>query len=600
MPSLGGSPLVAKLRLKRIAMIVVAFLLTSCDNAPPTRTPAAAQPQQSIQWSAPVPPPPLVDKTSSASVSVDRFISWAIEAKNSQKPIAREALKAAARNSEIAKALFEKAVEYRHKDPVRSFFALALLGEMRSPSGLKYLTAFLAMPSTPISQLVGPEGSIATTAVSPSSDWEQHLVAKATDGLAYMKAAEADAHIFTTMNAGNTLYLRAMAVDAYLWNHQDSEEAQKQVDKYVRPEEAWMRDRFRRDDDDTGESFDAKVQQWVTKHPQLMPPPLKPSSNPPKKRPWYKRFWFRGDDEEKSSLSTRAGTASFAQQLVSMKVSANAPQCPQVATPIDVALFNADGGATWGGYGQAGWRDFIAQDFSVTGDDWGGDGWPDLGNVITPYGMMANSDMLITYGLNTATGFTFHDPYLDYFQLAEGHGGRFKDDIFHTINTGNGTLIARWVWEAGPSPNIIIDYCGQFTADPTSRAATFMHESWHGWQWRYHWSINPDGSGHLPIDSNPSLPKGNCIINNGCDYYTLHKVSLFPPGQLEYSTTGPPNQKMHSPNQVAAEFLCDLAQRPNPGLPLSVIAAAQNNSNILVQQRFLNPVPLGCSNRRPF
>jgi len=525
-----------------------------------------------------------------------------IEAKSSQKPLARDAISAVARNPEIVEALFEEAKDNRHKNPIRSFVALALLGEMRSPYGLKYLTAFLALPPTPTDRPTVAVNGIATSRYSPILIWDQHLTVKAIDGLAYLRTVGADKYVQDIISKGDTLYVRALAADAYIWNHKDSEEARKEVTVHVRPGESWIRDRFRRDDDDTVESYDSKVQQWMTKHPELLPPKPKPSSDPVKSRHWYEREGPEEHKRKESSVDHESPAFEVAKFIGPLAVSASGPHCPQAPTPLDTALFNADGGATWGGYGQDGMRTFIGDDFSIVGNNWGADGFPDLSNVSTPYGMMANSVMLITYGITTTTGFTFHDPFLDYFQLAQGRGGRFKDDIFYSIESSSDpSLFSQWTWQAGPSPNVITNFCPQFDglSDPVNRAAIFFHENWHGWQRRYHWSVDTR-SGHLPINYNKDLPKGNCSNPDECDYYTLHKVSLFPPGQMEYSTTGPPDQKMHMPWQVAAEFLCDLGQQPNPGLPMGLPMFAKNSSDQIVLQDFLNPVPLGCGNRRPF
>lgn len=586
------------------AITACVALLAGCHGASVVPTPATKGPApESIHWSAPVPPPPLVDKILGARASVARFVSWAIEAKSSQKPIARDAVSAVARNPEIVEALFEEANDYRHKDPIRSLVALALLGEMRSPYGAKYLTAFLALPHAPIENAVTPASGIATTKHGPLPTWDQHLTARAVDGLAYLKTPEAYKQVLSTVHDGYTLYVRGLAADAYIWNHGDSEEARKEVDAHLRPGESWIRDRFRRDDDETGQSVDAKIQQWMTKHPELTPPMPKPSSNPMKIRHWYERRESE-KHEDKESLLGHSNGATAVQRFGPATVSASGPHCgPPIGSGIDTAYFNSIGGATWGGIQAPPWPSIVANTFSQVGGDWGADGYPNLSTMTTPYALMANSDFLIMFALTTDTGFTFHDPQLDYFQLAQGHGGRFKDDIFYNIASSSSSgYFAQWSWQAGPSPNIVTMFCPEFanSYDVANRAADFMHESWHGWQWRYHWSVNT-ATGHLPIDNDPLQPKGNCSAVDACDYFFLHKVSLYPPGQMEYST---PNRqdgpKMHMPYQVAVEFLCDFAQRHVNGVPLAVEMAARAGSDLMVMQNFLNPVPLGCGNRRPF
>jgi hypothetical protein len=606
------------------------MIFTGCQKGEtnePIRTAAAMLPvaSETIQWAPAVPPPSLLGSSAKAQEAAGHFVEWAMASRSAQKPAARAALNAVRTNRDVAEAFFEQAKEFRDRDPARSLVALALLGEMRSSEGFRLLTTFLGLPRANV-ETKAVHG-IATTFVGTHARWHALLAAKAIDGVAYLASPESDAYILAAVRSGDTPHLRTAAADAYIWNHGDSEKARSQILRRSRPDERWIRDRFRRYDDETPQSFDAKILEWMRKYPNFVPPKTKPSSgDKPAARDTAVRrrsggaSGMGGDRREATrrregfalvaAFESASANTQWPPRSVSAKWVTNTQRplshCPPMGfNSWDNLYLNSYNGATRGAQEQADWRTFIAEYFSIVQGDWGNDGFPDLVNPQRPYMMMANSAFLITYAMTSDPGFTFHDPRLDYFELAQGHGGRFKDDLFYAISTGDGSVDAQWEWQAGPSPDRVMTFCPMFDSgvDPASRAAMFLHEAWHGWQWRYHWQPNT-WSGHLPIappDLPAGLPPGNCQVQWSCDYFTLHRVSLFPPGQMEYSTPNPgPDQKMHSPYQIEVEFLCDLAQRHVPSFPMALEMAARSQADYVAATTFLNPVPFGCGNRRPF
>ena len=603
------------LRFCFAAIAIASPLLGSCrKHETNTRAPTAAVSppvsSDNIQWTRAVPPPPLGGQGAKARAAADSFVRWAMSSTSAQKPLARSALSRVRTNEDVAQAFFEQAKQFRHSDPSRSLIALALLGEMKSPRGFELLTSFLALPRAKIARHA-VQGT-ARTFVGTHARWDEQLAAKAIDGIAYLVAPEANASVLATVRSGDTQYLRTAAADAYIWNQHDSEKARSQIEAVARPAERWIRDRFRRYDEDTPQSLDGKIQAWIRKYPNFLPPkPKNSTGEQPRLHDTTPKISIHSDVAPTVKLASGRPNAlaltTYPLKSSNWIASAQRPHshCPPASINVwDNLYYHSH---NWGGQPQSQdiWRSFIADNFSIVQGDWGNDGYPDLVNPQGPYFLMANSAFLITYAMTADPGFTFHDPRLDYFELAEGHGGRFKFDSYYGISTGDGSLYADFEASHSLSPDEIMTYCGMFdpTMDPASRAAILMHEAWHGWQLRYHWDVNT-ASGHLPI-SPPGLPAvfppGNCKWESACDYYTLHRVSLFPPGQMEYSTPNPgPNQKMHMPYQVEVEFLCDLAQRHVPSFPVPLEMAAESQADYLVANVFLNPVPLGCGSRRPF
>jgi hypothetical protein len=116
-----------------------------------------------------------------------------------------------------------------------------------------------------------------------------------------------------------------------------------------------------------------------------------------------------------------------------------------------------------------------------------------------------------------------------------------------------------------------------------------MHEGWHGWLDKYNWN-NGSVAGHRAT-------QGACTAA-GCDYFYFHGVSEYVFGAL-WETDGTAN-RFHSPNQVQVEFLCDVADQPQPWVPNSVRLASQNDANTRAAQRFINGPGYRCGDPRPW
>src|SRR5262249_26530484 len=105
-------------------------------------------------------------------------------------------------------------------------------------------------------------GMATTTFMGSSANWDGILAAKAIDGLAYLRTLDANRSVLTWVRKGDTRYLRSAAADAYIWNHGDREVSRLAVDSFLRLDERWLRDRFRRYADDKPEQFDLRVEEW--------------------------------------------------------------------------------------------------------------------------------------------------------------------------------------------------------------------------------------------------------------------------------------------------------------------------------------------------
>jgi hypothetical protein len=222
-------------------------------------------------------PPPLSGTGAAAKESVSRFINWASGSVPEETQDVLRTIASARENKEVAEALCAEANASRLRDHSRTLVTLSILGEMRNPLGEECLTRFLHLPfpekGTVIDGEIVEQTSLGT------------LQGKAVDGLAYMHSAAADEQVLWAVAKHPSRIVRSEAIDAYLWNHQDSRAARETLTQYVRPDEKIFLDRIRRSQGENAQSFNAKLEAYLKAHPEVAPPkPERSEKAPPKKQ----------------------------------------------------------------------------------------------------------------------------------------------------------------------------------------------------------------------------------------------------------------------------------------------------------------------------
>jgi hypothetical protein len=227
-------------------------------------TPGSAPPPQLI---VPVPgpaaAPPLASPNVPAAESVPRFIDWASRSGTEQREIVRKLIAAAAKNSDVAEELCREIFEAQKSDHSRTLIMLSVLGEMRNPEGEKCLTRFIHQPFPTQGTVVNGE-IIEQTSLGT-------LQGKAADGLAYAGTETGDREVLWAAGAHPSRIVRAEAINAYLWNHQDSQTARAALLKVVRPDEAGFLDRPRHEPGMNRDQFNGKLLEYAKKHPAPKP-----------------------------------------------------------------------------------------------------------------------------------------------------------------------------------------------------------------------------------------------------------------------------------------------------------------------------------------
>jgi len=238
--------------------------------------------------------------------------------------------------------------------------------------------------------------------------------------------------------------------------------------------------------------------------------------------------------------------------------------------------------------------------YNMDSDHWGNRGWNDACNKNLEYPKTWNAAYLVTYGLLDNNNQSFHGT-IDYRPLAEGPDSNFKDAVYYDATDATnifGSFTYHW-----PGDDEITLSCNLFNsnvpnANPASRAGDFMHEGWHGWLTEGNWD-NGSAGGHWPCTKHPdgTCTNGACTVN-GCDYFYFHGIGAYAFGKLYY--TDGTAKYFHSPNQVQVEFLCDVADQPQPWVPISVRQAATVDANQRSAQRFINGPGYTCGSPRPW
>lgn len=209
-------------------------------------------------------PPALSGQGQEAKRSVEVFINWAGKATVKEREDGRKVIQAARDNRDVAAALCEQAFAAQKRDNSRALLILSIIGEMRSPYGEECLRRFVNQPLPTKGTIV--EGQIIEQVALAT------LQAKAIDGLAYIKTQTGDAEVLKAVAKHPSIIVRAEAITAYLWNHQDSSEARATLRKYVRKGEEIYMDRVRREEKDTANTFNPKLERYLRQHPEVMPP----------------------------------------------------------------------------------------------------------------------------------------------------------------------------------------------------------------------------------------------------------------------------------------------------------------------------------------
>ena len=231
---------------------------------PSSKTVAGPLPSEILERRHQVKPPTLEATAQGLQSSVAEYVSWASSSTQKEKEAVRRGLAEVKETRQIGEAFCDYAKRARLTDHTRALVTLGLLGEMKGAASETCFREFLALPLPTQGTVVDGEILERTALAS--------LQAKAVDGLAYLRTPQADEEVLRLMREHPSRIVRAEAIDSYLWNHGDSEDAKQTLRKNVRKGEEIFVDRVRWNTGEKAESFNRKLEAFLKAHPEVAAP----------------------------------------------------------------------------------------------------------------------------------------------------------------------------------------------------------------------------------------------------------------------------------------------------------------------------------------
>jgi hypothetical protein len=259
------------------SIVVLTLAPAGASQGPPsqaTRTTAVTRPPSAQEAAIERPPlvrfrdalakrglPAPVVAGVSIRASVREFIRRASISTPDEHEQIRAMIAASSSNREVAKELGRSVFANRTRDYSYTLTALGILGELRHPEGQKALTKFVALPLPETGHMV--DGEITERATL------EKLQMKAVDGIAYARTPEGDRETLRIAGLNPSRAVRAEAIAAYLYNHQNSADARASLLAVVRPDEKIFLDRPSFVPGMSGDAFNAQVARYLRLHPEL-------------------------------------------------------------------------------------------------------------------------------------------------------------------------------------------------------------------------------------------------------------------------------------------------------------------------------------------
>jgi hypothetical protein len=217
-----------------------------------------------LKFTVELPSPPLLaDPNRPPGESVPVFIDWAGRSGINQREEGRKIIADAHSNPAVAQELCRQIAAHQRTDFSRTLIELSVLGEMRNEEGEECLVKFLRQPFPREGTVVNGEIVEQTTLGS--------LQSKAVDGLAYARTKSGDREVLWAAGSHPSRIVRAEAINVYLWNRKDSDEARETLEKVVRPDEHIFLNRPRYQPEMSREEFNERLEAYAKEHPAPKP-----------------------------------------------------------------------------------------------------------------------------------------------------------------------------------------------------------------------------------------------------------------------------------------------------------------------------------------
>jgi hypothetical protein len=242
----------------------------------------------------PLHPPPFVASDVSprpvrlSSETVEEFIGWVAATPVGDAQRIRDQVALAAADEGTFDALIKELFKFPVADFGRHLLLLSVIGELKNSRAVEPLLRFIRLPaeSLPLLRKVPEAGKENDVSLLEGS---AALQARAVEMLAFLRSPQALEETLRIASEHTSTSVRAAAIDAYLFNHDDSHEATEQIIRIALLKDAHLVGLPRRSRNMDADVFNAKVASYYRNHPQEHPPIPGRIERIPKKGPSEKR-----------------------------------------------------------------------------------------------------------------------------------------------------------------------------------------------------------------------------------------------------------------------------------------------------------------------
>lgn len=248
-----------------VALVGVMMFTSACTHTP--------QVPNSTQDDLPLFPTP-VNKLPTGTValsptSADAFLIWAQGVAQSDIGLLRSRIAEVAHDDTVIDALGKRLMEIPVRDLSRHLMILAILGETQNPRAIDPILKFIWYPKALAEEpkeMLGPGIHVS------QFNYDGGLRARASEMLAYIGTDVANSHTREILQKHPSQEVRIAAIDAYLFNHQDSTIANEELQRIVQPRERRMIALARRTRDMDVKAFDSRLRAFYEAYPDERPP----------------------------------------------------------------------------------------------------------------------------------------------------------------------------------------------------------------------------------------------------------------------------------------------------------------------------------------
>jgi hypothetical protein len=210
--------------------------------------------------------------------TIERFVRWVASVPVSDVQRIRDEIATAHNDELVLGALFGHLFQLPVADFGRHLLLLAIVGELRHPKSVKLLIKFVNLPADSVfaQSLIRPSGGSAIT----YPNYSAALQARAAEMLAYIRTPDALGEVLRLASEHDSRTVRLAALDAFIFNHDDSPEAMDRARAAARPGEAKFVGLARRERGCNPNEFEAKVRAFYERYPEENPPDPSPLCTP--------------------------------------------------------------------------------------------------------------------------------------------------------------------------------------------------------------------------------------------------------------------------------------------------------------------------------